>query len=166
MNNEELKKYMKEKGCFLLHLGMLVRNIEETKKWLDCLYGIEGWFGDAEIILDAASSMVGPPAEFRVVSAKIFGHTDVELVEPHMDRCKGTAMADYLENHGEGLHHICYGIPKIEDFQVIFEEMKQKGYQTVLHAVTHQPDCDVEFCYLEPGRGGLFVELNCAMPKE
>lgn len=165
MNNVELKNYMKENGCFLLHLGMLVNSIDETKKTMDCLYGIEGWFGELEVKLGPDVSLVGPPAEFRVISTKMFGCADIELVEPYPEKCKGTAMESYLLNHGEGLHHIAYGIPSIEVFHKVHAELQERGYKTILHAITKLTDADVEFCYVEPPLGGLYVELNCAMPK-
>lgn len=166
MDNKELKTYMKDNGCFLLHFGMLVKDIAAAQKSMDCLYGVEGWFGDLEIKLGSEVSLVGPPSEFRVISTRLFGNTDIELVEPHMDKCHGTAMERYLLEHGEGLHHIAYGIPEITLFHKVHAELAQRGYKTILHAITKFPDSDVEFCYLEPSNGGLYVELNCSIAKD
>jgi hypothetical protein len=148
-------------------MGMMVFNIKETMKAMDSLLGVNGWFNELDVTIPKERSIVGASSQFKVISTRLYDYTDIELVQPDMDKCKGTHFESYLNIHGEGLHHLCYRIPKLNDFKKIFKEINDKGYETVLHAIDiesegTEKESTCEFCYLKPPAGGLYIELNWA----
>jgi methylmalonyl-CoA/ethylmalonyl-CoA epimerase len=96
------------------HIGIAVRNLEEsTEKWSE-LFGLEvkkiEEIKERGLRLAHLSSKSGP---------------SIELLTP----CgEGSALEKFLKERGEGIHHFCFEVKNIER---AMEELKKKGIQFV-----------------------------------
>jgi methylmalonyl-CoA/ethylmalonyl-CoA epimerase len=82
------------------HVALIVRSIEESLGlWRDAL-SLE-----LETVMDIPSDHV------RIAFLAV-GESKVELVEPTDDT---TGVARFLENKGEGFHHVCFEVPNLAE---------------------------------------------------
>jgi methylmalonyl-CoA epimerase len=82
------------------HVALIVRSIEESLGlWQDAL-ALE-----LETVIDIPSDHV------RIAFLGV-GESKIELVEPTDDT---TGVARFLENKGEGFHHVCFEVPNLAE---------------------------------------------------
>ncbi len=82
------------------HVALIVRSIEESLGlWRDALSL------DLETVMDIPSDHV------RIAFLGV-GESKIELVEPTDDT---TGVARFLENKGEGFHHVCFEVPNLAE---------------------------------------------------
>jgi len=82
------------------HVALIVRSIEESLGlWRDAL-ALE-----LETVMDIPSDHV------RIAFLGV-GESKIELVEPTDDT---TGVARFLENKGEGFHHVCFEVPNLAE---------------------------------------------------
>ena len=82
------------------HVALIVRSIEESLGlWRDAL-SLE-----LETVMDIPSDHV------RIAFLGV-GESKIELVEPTDDT---TGVARFLENKGEGFHHVCFEVPNLAE---------------------------------------------------
>jgi methylmalonyl-CoA/ethylmalonyl-CoA epimerase len=93
----------------LKHVGIAVRNIDETLQVFEKTLGLKH---EKTITLDER--------KLKIALLEL-GETKIELLEP-MDK-EGT-IAKFLQNRGEGIHHIAFKVKDIED---MLQQLKSKG---------------------------------------
>ena len=81
------------------HIGIAVKSIEETKKYYEGVLGLKCY-----AIEEVAEQKV-KTAFFKV------GQTKIELLEPTSE---DSTVAKFIENRGEGIHHIAFCVNGIE----------------------------------------------------
>ena len=82
------------------HVALVVRSIDESLGlWQDALH------------LDLETVMDIPDDRVRIAFLGV-GESKVELVEPTDD---GTGVARFLENKGEGFHHVCLEVANLAE---------------------------------------------------
>jgi methylmalonyl-CoA/ethylmalonyl-CoA epimerase len=82
------------------HVALIVRSIERSLAlWRDML-GLE-----LETVMDIPTDRV------RIAFLGV-GESKIELVEPTDDT---TGVARFLENKGEGFHHVCFEVPNLAE---------------------------------------------------
>ncbi len=81
------------------HIGIAVKSIEETKKYYEGVLGLKCY-----AIEEVADQKV-KTAFFKV------GQTKIELLEP---TAEDSTVAKFIENRGEGIHHIAFCVNGIE----------------------------------------------------
>ena len=82
------------------HVALVVRSIDESLGlWRDALTL------DLETVMDIPSDHV------RIAFLGV-GESKIELVEPTDDT---TGVARFLENKGEGFHHVCFEVPNLAE---------------------------------------------------
>jgi methylmalonyl-CoA/ethylmalonyl-CoA epimerase len=82
------------------HVALIVRSIEDALElWRDAL-GL-----DLETVMDIPSDKV------RIAFLGV-GESKVELVQPTED---STGVARFLENKGEGFHHVCFEVANLTE---------------------------------------------------
>lgn len=81
------------------HIGIAVKSIEETKKYYEGILGLKCY-----AIEEVADQKVRT-AFFKV------GQTKIELLEP---TAEDSTVAKFIENKGEGIHHIAFCVNGIE----------------------------------------------------
>lgn len=90
------------------HVGVVVRDMEKTIKYLSQLgIGPFGMPGGPQIVeVPFKGELHGRPAEWKVkISMARLGDTKLELLQPSGGE---SALQEFLDNHGEGLHHLGY----------------------------------------------------------
>ena len=81
------------------HIGIAVKSIEETSKYYEGVLGLKCY-----AIEEVADQKVRT-AFFKV------GQTKIELLEP---TAEDSTVAKFIENKGEGIHHIAFCVNGIE----------------------------------------------------
>jgi methylmalonyl-CoA/ethylmalonyl-CoA epimerase len=82
------------------------------------------------------------------------GDSSIELLEPTGPE---TPVGRFIEKWGEGLHHLCFRVARIEEH---LERLAAQGYRLINeHPVPGAHGCRVAF--LHPGTaGGVLIELS------
>jgi len=97
----------------LNHIGIAVRSVTEGRKFF------EGALG-ARFLYEHAN----PDAGYRIFEFDLNGFT-LELLEP---LGKESFLHEFLDKHGEGLHHLTLDVP---DAKAQIAELKEKGIKVV-----------------------------------
>ncbi len=117
------------------HLGIAVHSIDDSMDLYRDVFGLE-FEGTEEV----------PDQGVRVAFFRL-GESSLELLEPLDD--KGP-IARFLENHGEGLHHVACGTDDIEDARRratehdvrLLSDEPQDGAHNKLISFLHPKDTD------------------------
>lgn len=83
------------------HIGIVVKDLEASLKIYTDILGIK---------LDTVEE--NDPFKVKIAFLPI-GETLIELLEPTV--IKGTMIADFLEDHGEGVHHIAFKVDNLDE---------------------------------------------------
>ena len=120
---------MREKPVFtgVLQVGVVVRNLDEAVKKYEDIYGIGPW---AINVLDSSNvngmTVHGKRQDFAIrVGFAFVGNTQWELIEPLDDK---SIYSDFLGKHGEGLHHVAFGV---ENHDEVVSDLGKKGVEVI-----------------------------------
>ena len=123
------------------HLGIAVKSIEAHLPYYEEVLGIQ-----CERIEEVADQKV-KTAFFKI------GQTKIELLEP---TCEDSTIARFIEKRGEGIHHIAFAVP---DIQNALDEMEAKGIQLIDKAPRNGAE-GLSIAFLHPkSTGGILTEL-------
>lgn len=107
------------------HIGVVVKDIDKTIEFLSSLLGLGPWriFEDVEYHKDEMKRDElgvggGEPFRLKMAVAKL-GTIVVELLQPLDGR---SVYSQFLENKGEGLHHVCFNTSNWDDMVSRLEE--------------------------------------------
>ena len=123
------------------HLGIAVKNIEESAKMYELLLG--------------KSSYKTEVVESEGVSTMFFqiGESKIELLEATNPE---SPIAKFIEKKGEGIHHIAYDVSNIEEE---IKRLKAAGFQLIHQSPKAGADNKL-IAFLHPkSTGGVLVEL-------
>lgn len=93
------------------HVGIAVFDMDESLRKYEQLFGAKA------VHVETRNE---PPVRFAFVSV---GENMLELLAPAAPGSR-TALTEFLDKHGEGLHHIAY---RVEDVSASLAEMKKAG---------------------------------------
>jgi methylmalonyl-CoA/ethylmalonyl-CoA epimerase len=137
----------------LEHVGVVVKDIEKTVKFLNSL-----GFGspkDSESMFEIPfkGEVRGTPMEWRVGIYNIMmGDIELELLQPLEGQ---DLLREYLDNVGEGIHHIGFAT---DDIEKATERMAAMGIKKIMGAPGPKGG---GFGYYETSLfGGIIVELR------
>ena len=135
-----------------LQVAVVVRDLDAAVRRHADDYGIGPW-EIYEFNPSTVQDMVrdGEPAEYAMrIALTMVGNLQWELIQPLDDR---SIYADFLREHGEGLHHL--GVA-VKDYGETLELMRGKGH-TILQGGLYNR---VEFAYLSTERDlGFITEI-------
>jgi catechol 2,3-dioxygenase-like lactoylglutathione lyase family enzyme len=97
------------------------------------------------------------PLSLKMAFANL-GGVEIEWIQP----VKGTSVYDeFLRQHGDGVHHLAFGVPNPEQLDAQLQHFKAKGVQTVQYGSWEGAKGKGQFAYLDTAArgGGLTVEL-------
>ena len=122
------------------HIGIAVRSIEAAK-----IYRALGLTVDHVEVVDTQ----------KVKTAFLsVGDSNLELLEPVS---ADSPVGKFIEKRGEGIHHICFRVDRIEDH---LDRLKQEGYRLINETpVPGAHGCRVAFLHPSAGNGVL-IELS------
>jgi methylmalonyl-CoA/ethylmalonyl-CoA epimerase len=122
------------------HIGIVVRDVQAALKVYEVVLG-----------LPPRKVAEVPEQGVRVAFLPV-GESDVELVQPTDD---DTGVARFLENRGEGVHHICL---EVEDVEAALARLKEHGVPLIDE--TPRQGVRGRVAFLHPkGMHGVLVEL-------
>jgi methylmalonyl-CoA/ethylmalonyl-CoA epimerase len=125
----------------LNHVGIVVRSIDDQRAHYEDTLGAQ-----FEGVEEVASQKVRV-AFFRINDVRL------ELLEP-TDRA--SPVAKFLENHGEGLHHLAF---TVENIQNRIDELKSEGLQ-MLDDVPRPGAHHMQIAFVHPkSTHGVLTEL-------
>ena len=131
------------------HIGVVVKDIEETIKFLSTIWGLTPWeVFDYHATPDKMIS--GEPFDMKVAFAKL-GPTQMELLEP-LDT--HSMWACFLQTRGEGIHHLSYDAP---NYDAMVAKLKEQGCPMLVSAYN---DDGTRWCYFETKPGGIIIEFE------
>ncbi|MSO22828.1 MAG: VOC family protein [Acidobacteria bacterium] len=125
------------------HIGIVVKDLEKSLRPYQELLGLK--LRETEE-LDVEGAMT------RLAFFPI-GEVNVELV--HTTAHTGL-VADFLKEHGEGIHHIAF---EVEDLETVFQDLRSRGIQFVWDKIiTGSRGSKVAFFKAEEFNG-IYIEL-------
>lgn len=127
-----------EKGILetqvVTQIGFVVNDIEATSQAFADFLGVEkpGWSLTDTIDKTEATYNGGPcPAQAKLAFFKVGGNLSIELIEPDD---QPSVWRDVLNEKGEGVHHIAFGIKGMKDKLIKLDangmKLMQKGEYT------------------------------------
>ena len=81
------------------HVAIVVRSTAEALRFYEGHLGLH---------VQSSEEIDAPPVRLTYIDA---GNAFLQLVEPLDDT---SPIAAWLEQHGEGLHHVCFGVDDVE----------------------------------------------------
>jgi methylmalonyl-CoA/ethylmalonyl-CoA epimerase len=123
------------------HLGIAVKNLEESNKIFEDLLGV------APYKFEEVESEGVKTSFFKV------GESKIELLEAsHPD----SPISKFIEKRGEGIHHIAFDVTDIE---AEIERLTAKGYR-MIHSEAKDGADNKKIAFLHPkSSNGVLVEL-------
>ena len=95
------------------HIGIAVKSIENSLPYYETVLGLK-CYNIEEVVEQKVKT-----AFFKV------GQTKIELLEPTSG---DSTIAKFIENRGEGVHHIAFAVP---DVAVALADVEQKGVRLI-----------------------------------
>ena len=129
------------------HIGVIVKSLEESSDYYSKVFGLGPWtFVDNNPTKE--QMLVGEPFKLTVCFAN-WGPVVLELLEPRGGK---SIWADFLEEHGEGIHHTCHAVPNFEE---VVSDLQQQGGKMIAGSWFKT----IRWCYLEFEPSGLVLEV-------
>jgi methylmalonyl-CoA epimerase len=124
---------------------IIVKNIEKTKqKWADFL-GVPVpdtvKAGDFEITQTRYKGKKAPKARCKMAFFNVGPNMQMELIQPNGEK---STWQDFLDKHGEGLHHIAF---KVEGMDNVLGKCREAGIKCVQRG--KYGDASGEYAYLD-----------------
>ena len=141
----------------LFQVGIVVRDLEKSMKTYQSLLGIDKW---ETVEIDSSTiSMTyrGEPAELGFKAAFcMLGSLMIELLEPVTGM--GT-YREFLDEHGEGIHHL--GHVRVDNLDESVEALEKAGFPCV---ETGGDPAIHKWAYVDTTEAlGYIVELSCGL---
>lgn len=133
-------------------LGYVVRDIERACRYYEAVFGT-GPFSNVIDVDMSGAILRGKPVDTAIKVAFVqSGDVQIELIQPVEGENPYT---EFLEERGEGIHHLAY---KVEDM----EAMKAIFTQKVGEPIFYRDMGVMEFAYFDTSEvGGLMIEFLC-----
>lgn len=110
-------------------LGIVVRDLDEAMKKFSALWGVKDWYVDRKTP-DGPDIIFYKSARIRrdnVIALGYCGALQLELVQPGDDESVYTT---HLEKFGEGMHHLGFFIPNMDERLAAYAKLGIKPVQT------------------------------------
>lgn len=136
---------------FVAQVGFIVKDVEETKKkWAEFL-GLDvpetQPIGDYAVTGTTYKGEPAPDAYCWMAFFDVGPGLQLELIQPNE---KPSTWRDYLDEHGEGIHHVAF---QVKDSKTKVASAEAAGLKLIQHGV--YGDGSGEYNYLEA------LELKC-----
>jgi methylmalonyl-CoA/ethylmalonyl-CoA epimerase len=135
------------------HVGIIVRDMDKTIEHLEAIgIGPFGLMGDQKWVNAKFKGEVrGKPAEWSVkISNTKVGDTEIELLQPSGGE---SVLQEFLDEKGEGVHHIAY---LVDDVPGEVARLEKQGLKRLTSANLDGRG----FAYFETVEGGVVIEIR------
>ncbi len=123
------------------HIGIAVKNMEETLKFYETALGLK-----------AVATEVVEEQKVKVAFLPT-GDSEIELLEATTE---DSPVAKFIEKNGEGVQHIAY---RVENVESAIAEMKEKGIRMIDETPRYGAGgAKIAFCHPK-STGGVLIEL-------
>ncbi|MBA3945468.1 MAG: methylmalonyl-CoA epimerase [Herpetosiphonaceae bacterium] len=95
------------------HIGIAVNDLERATAFYGATYGVTAW------------ERIEIPERYMAVAVTRIGDISLELITPTDPQA---AFANYLAEHGEGVHHIAY---EVDDIEASLHTLEGRGIRLV-----------------------------------
>jgi len=99
------------------HIGVVVRDIDKAVQYLSSTYAIQNLQIVGDYTPNDDELLAGKNFAVRIATAEM-GKIKIELLQPINE---GSILARFLKSHGEGLHHIAFWVPNLDEVLAKFE---------------------------------------------
>jgi methylmalonyl-CoA/ethylmalonyl-CoA epimerase len=135
------------------HVGVVVRDMDRTIEHLEAIgIGPFGMMGEQKWVdIAFKGELRGKPAEWSVkISNTKVGDTEIELLQPSGGE---SVLQEFLDEKGEGVHHIAY---LVDDVAGEVAKLEKQGLKRLTSA-----NLDAQgFAYFETAEGGVVIEIR------
>jgi methylmalonyl-CoA/ethylmalonyl-CoA epimerase len=132
----------------LVHIGIAVRDADETAEFLSSIWDISGREKDETYEPKEDELQGGQPFSVRLVWLTR-GTLTIELLEPLDEQ---SIWWRFIAEKGEGIHHIAFGV---SDYDAMVSTFRSQGRPPLLAAGR----AGERWCYVE-APGGALIELR------
>jgi methylmalonyl-CoA epimerase len=114
----------------ITQVGFIVRDIEASRKKFAEFFGVEppkvidG--GKYEVTGTVVDGKPAPDANCQMAFFNVGPNVQLELIQPNGVK---STWQDYLDNHGEGIHHIAFGVKGMDEKIAACEKFGMKCVQ-------------------------------------
>ena len=129
-----------------IQIGVVVKDIDETTKFLSSIWGLELW-DIKELIYTKDNLVVGEPFKIKVAYANL-GAAKLELIQPLEGK---SIFSEFLKAKGEGLFNINLHISNYDEMVSKLEDHQSKMIMGIIKAK--------RYSYFETKPGGIVVEF-------
>jgi 4-hydroxyphenylpyruvate dioxygenase-like putative hemolysin len=136
-------------------IGIVVRDIGKAVEYYSTLFGL-GPFTVYEFAPEKHWCLEEPSPVRLQMGKTMLGDIEFELIQP-LDG--NSDHRQFLENRGEGLHHLGFNVPRYDE---VFQRFVQEGFQPLMRAESYVPTYKgtVKACYFDTRRvGGVLFEI-------
>ena len=138
----------------VIQLAWVTDDIGATERLLAEQFGVGSWTRMNDIRFGAEETTLrGEPTEFVAhISLAYVGDLQLELIQPVSG---ATIHAEFLEAHGPGLHHLCFGV---DDMDAACAAAEVAGVPVLMRG--SMMGGEIEFAYVDGSASGVpYVEL-------
>jgi methylmalonyl-CoA/ethylmalonyl-CoA epimerase len=153
-----------QKDWKFIHVNMVVKDINETVKQFEAL-GVGPFQTPPPGRQRTNQTVRGKPVEYDYLARSAraeagMGGIALELMQPLPGKGKST-YNEFLEEKGEGVHHLAFAVP---DLEAEIADLEKRGFKVVQ---TGGYGGKVGFVYVDAQKaGGLFLELVQLPPQK
>jgi len=131
MKKQVEKKELKPKITKISHVCMVVKDIDKAIETYEKVYGIGPWVmgGEGEFkYLPGTTYVHGKQVDFEGRLALCSSlNVDLELIQPLDDK---SHYAEFLREHGEGMHHM---LVEVDDKEEYIKLVEGRGNEPIFH---------------------------------
>ena len=133
------------------HIGFAVRDLETIKSHMLQVYGLEP---DRCAVMESSreTRYRGRPADFKlnIIFFKLH-NTELEFIQPVSG---SSCYTEFLEKHGDGMHHLCYDV---EDFEGVRAHMLSSGYEIIQEGPSIRNVPGMRWVYYEKSKSAAHI---------
>lgn len=139
----------------LAQVGFIVKDVEASKKKWAAFLGVDvpetQPVGDYSVTQTQYRDEPAPEASCEMAFFDVGPNLQLELIQPNE---KPSTWRDYLEEHGEGMHHVAF---QVKDSGACVAKAEKAGLKLIQHGV--YGDGSGEYNYLDAPDLKCIVEL-------
>jgi catechol 2,3-dioxygenase-like lactoylglutathione lyase family enzyme len=129
----------------IIQVGFVVRNIEECKKKWAGFFGVPVpptvGTGDYEVTQTKYRGEAAPNAKCQMAFFDAGPNMQLELIQPNGEK---STWQDFLDEHGEGIHHLAF---QVKGMKKVIEVCEKEGLKCVQQG--KYGDANGEYAYLD-----------------